>query len=84
MIMRTCVILNPAAGRGWSPERIRRALSSIPGAELRVSPTSDSLRPLALAAVADGFERIVAAHRSTRFMPLRPDNPMGNCTPGTQ
>lgn len=61
MIMRTCVILNPAAGRGWSPERIRGAMSSIPGAELRVSPTSDSLRRLALEAVADGFGRIVAA-----------------------
>ena len=62
MIMRTCVILNPAAGRGWSPERIRGAMSSIPGAELRVSPTSDSLRTLAFEAVADGFGRIVAAY----------------------
>ena len=59
--MRTCVILNPAAGRGWSPERIRGAMSTIPGAELRVSPTSDSVRPFALEAVADGFQRIVAA-----------------------
>ena len=59
--MRTCVILNPAAGGGSSPKRIRRTVSSIPGAEMRVSPTPDSVGPLALEAVADGFERIVAA-----------------------
>jgi diacylglycerol kinase (ATP) len=59
--MRTCVILNPAAGRGRSPGSILRALSSIPGAELRVSPTPDSVGSLAVQAAADGFERIVAA-----------------------
>ena len=59
--MRTCVILNPAAGGGCSPERIRESVSSIPGAEIRVSQAPDSVRPLALAAVAEGFERIVAA-----------------------
>ncbi len=59
--MRTCVILNPAAGGGCSPERIRESVFSIPGAELRVSPTPDSVRPIALEAVAEGFERIVAA-----------------------
>jgi diacylglycerol kinase (ATP) len=59
--MRTCVILNPAAGRGCSPQRIRQSVSSIPGAEIRVSQAPDSVRPLAAEAVADGFERIVAA-----------------------
>ncbi len=59
--MRTCVILNPAAGGGCSPERIRGSVSSIPGAELRVSRSPDSVRPLALEAAANGFERIVAA-----------------------
>jgi diacylglycerol kinase (ATP) len=59
--MRTCVILNPAAGGGCSSERIRESVSSIPGAELRVSLAPDSVRPLALDAVAEGFERIVAA-----------------------
>jgi len=59
--MRTCVILNPAAGGGCSPERIREAVSSIPGSEIRVSQAPDSVRPLALEAVAEGFERIVAA-----------------------
>jgi len=59
--MRTCVILNPAAGGGCSPERIRESVSSIPGAELRVSQAPDLVRPLAVEAVAEGFERIVAA-----------------------
>ncbi len=59
--MRTCVILNPVAGGGTSPERIRRTVSSIPGAEVRVSPAPGSVGPLALEAVADGFGRIVAA-----------------------
>ena len=59
--MRTCVILNPVAGGGTSPERIRRTVSSIPGAEVRVSPAPGSVGPLALEAVGDGFGRIVAA-----------------------
>jgi diacylglycerol kinase (ATP) len=59
--MRTCVILNPVAGRGTTLEWIRRTVSSIPGAEIRISPAPGSVGPLAVEAVADGFGRIVAA-----------------------
>lgn len=59
--MRTCVILNPAAGRGRSCGRARRAASLIPGAEIRVSPAGGCVTQIALDAIADGFQRIVAA-----------------------
>jgi len=59
--MRTCVILNPAAGRGARSELARGATSLIPGAELRISLAPGSAAPLAIEALADGFDRIVAA-----------------------
>lgn len=59
--MRTCVIFNPAA-RGEKARRFRRHLDVI-GAEsaLRQTTAAGDARHLAAAAVAEGYETIVAA-----------------------
>jgi diacylglycerol kinase (ATP) len=59
--MRTCVILNPEAGSGNSAARVQRAMARLPNAELRESDAPASLELLVRQAVADGYQRIVAA-----------------------
>ncbi len=59
--MRTCVILNPAAGGSNAADRVRRALRLLPGAELREIPLAGAAGCMAAAAVEEGFERVVAA-----------------------
>ena len=59
--MRTCVILNPAAGRGGARDAVRDALTELPESELRVSPEPGAVSDLVASAVSDGFRRIAAA-----------------------
>ena len=59
--MRTCVILNPEAGRGMSADVIRGALASVPEAEVRVCPKPEAVDFMVRAALRDGFRRIAAA-----------------------
>ena len=59
--MRTCVILNPAAGSGNSVAHVRSSVAAISEAELRESDGPTAIEPLVRTAVADGFRRIVAA-----------------------
>lgn len=62
MARRACVIYNPAAGRGKAARLVQRRADAEPGGVV-LMPTA---RPghageLARAAVADGFERVIAA-----------------------
>ena len=59
--MRTCVILNPAAGRGGTRDAVRAALAELPDSELRVSPDPRAVSGLVASAVSDGYRRIAAA-----------------------
>lgn len=59
--MRTCVILNPAAGRGDAPDAVRDAVSGLPDSELRVSAGPRAVSDMVASAVSDGCRRIVAA-----------------------
>jgi diacylglycerol kinase (ATP) len=59
--MRSCVILNPAAGSGNSVSAVRSSVASLPDAELRECDGSASVGHLVRSAVADGYRRIVAA-----------------------
>lgn len=59
--MRTCVILNPTAGRGDAPDAVRKAVAGLPDSELRVSPGPRAVSELVASAVSDGCRRIVAA-----------------------
>lgn len=59
--MRTCVILNPAAGSGNSVAGVRQSMASIPDAELCESDGPAAIARLVRTAAADGFQRIVAA-----------------------
>jgi diacylglycerol kinase (ATP) len=59
--MRTCLILNPNAGSVDDVEHLRRALGRLPGFEVRVTAEAGDAERLAGEAVAEGFERVVAA-----------------------
>lgn len=62
MTPATCVIYNPAAGRGRA-ERLLKELQASPGADFELRPTAapgDAVE-LARQAAADGFVRVVAA-----------------------
>ena len=59
--MRTCVILNPAAGRGGVRDAVRDALAELPDSELRVSPEPRAVSGIVSSAVSDGCRRVVAA-----------------------
>ena len=59
--MRTCVILNPKAGRGGARDAVREALAELPDSELRVSPDPRAVSGMVASAVSDGCRRIVAA-----------------------
>ena len=58
---RTCVIFNPAAGRGRAKQLIASAVNRIGGCDLRPTSRPDHAEELARIAAEDGFARIVAA-----------------------
>ena len=62
MNVSTCVIYNPAAGRGKALREIRKAAGTITrGVDLRPIPTPGAGADVALRAIEDGHRRIVAA-----------------------
>jgi diacylglycerol kinase family enzyme len=59
---KTCVIFNPASGRGRASALIERHRATIQGdSELRATAGPGDGEAIALSAAKDGFERIVAA-----------------------
>jgi diacylglycerol kinase (ATP) len=60
--MRTCVILNPRAGGAEEiRESLGRAIDRLDGIEIRETERAGGARALAASAVAEGFDRVVAA-----------------------
>lgn len=60
--MRTCVILNPRAGGAEAiRESLLRAVDRLDGIVIRETERAGGARELAASAVAEGFERLVAA-----------------------
>jgi diacylglycerol kinase (ATP) len=59
--MRTCVILNPLAGRPDSVDAVRGAISSISDLDLRTCTHPGEIEAMVRSAVTDGYRRIVAA-----------------------
>lgn len=60
--MRTCVILNPRAGAAEEiRESLGRAIDRLDGIEIRETERAGGARALAERAVAEGFDRVVAA-----------------------
>jgi diacylglycerol kinase (ATP) len=59
---RTCVIYNPAAGRGKAEKLLKHLAPSLPpGVELRPTARAEHAVELAQQAADEGFERVVAA-----------------------
>ncbi|MBY0458331.1 MAG: hypothetical protein K2V38_13400, partial [Gemmataceae bacterium] len=62
MAARTCVIYNPAAGRGRAERMLKELPSALaPGVELRPTARPEHAVELARAACAEGFTRVIAA-----------------------
>jgi diacylglycerol kinase (ATP) len=61
-VMRTCIILNPRAGAAEAiRESLGRAIDRLDGIEIRETERAGRARALAASAVAEGFDRVVAA-----------------------
>ena len=61
MSLRTCVIYNPAAGRGKAARLLAAARSWLPPFDVRPTARPGHAVELAAQAARDGFERVVAA-----------------------
>lgn len=59
--MRPFVVFNPGAGGAVREDRLRRALSRLPGAELVITRAPGDASALAAEAVSQGYDTIVAA-----------------------
>ena len=60
-IVKTCIICNPHAGPANGSDSIVKKLESLAGAVVRLTSASGEAAALARAAVAEGFDTIVAA-----------------------